>query len=190
MLFGRRNPFHWKEKLRVAVWPRRSWSRSVSYIMKRILRLTASPHAVAAGVAAGVFSAFTPFMGLHVILALVIAWLIAGNLVAAALGTLVGNPVTFPIIWGATWEVGHVTAPGAQPHAAAAGSGMHEIGLGGLLGNLPEIWEPLLKPMTIGAIPLGLFFSLIAYFSVRWLAARFRRERHARIAARAARANA
>lgn len=189
MLFRRKNPIEWKERLRIAVWPRRSWSRSFSYVTMRIMRLTASPHAVAAGVAAGVFSSFTPFMGLHILLAMVIAWLIAGNLVAAALGTFAGNPLTFPIIWGATWEVGHKIAPGtgASADAIAAKTGLMESGLGGLVSDFTAIWEPVLKPMTIGAIPLGLVFSAIAYVGVRWLATRFRENRRARIEAGAAR---
>ena len=63
MLFQRRNPPTRKERLRLLVWPRRSFSRSLRYGGKRILRITASPHAVAAGLAVGVFSAFTPFFG-------------------------------------------------------------------------------------------------------------------------------
>jgi hypothetical protein len=179
----------WKEKVRVAVWPRRSWSRSFSYVTMRIMRLTASPHAIAAGVAAGVFSSFTPFMGLHILLALLIAWVIAGNLVAAALGTLAGNPLTFPLIWGATWNVGHRLVPGSHPHGdrVAENADFLHSGFTGLLSQFSVIWEPVLKPMTIGSIPLGLFFSVLAYFVVRWLATRFRENRRAVLEARAAR---
>ena len=57
---------------------------------------------VAAGVAAGAFTSFTPFMGLHFLFAALFAWAIRGNLLASALGTFVGNPLTFPFIWAAT----------------------------------------------------------------------------------------
>jgi len=188
MLFRRKHPEDWLAKVRTAVWPRRSWSRSIAYVSKRIIRITATPHAIAAGVAAGVFSSFTPFMGLHILLALAIAWLIAGNLAAAALGTFVGNPLTFPLIWASTWEVGNKIAPGAH-HAkpALAETGFFTEGVRGLIVNFQAIWDPVLKPMTIGAIPLGLFFSIISYFAVRWLAVRYRENRRARIAAKAAR---
>jgi uncharacterized protein (DUF2062 family) len=187
MLFRRRHPEAWLAKLRTALWPRRSWSRSIAYVFKRIIRITATPHAIAAGVAAGVFSSFTPFMGLHILLALAIAWLIAGNLAAAALGTFVGNPLTFPLIWASTWEVGHKIAPGAFQAKPSAGEvGLFGDGIGGLLANFQSIWEPVLKPMTIGAIPLGLFFSVITYITVRWLAVRYRESRRERIAAKAA----
>ncbi|WP_346433030.1 DUF2062 domain-containing protein [Breoghania sp.] len=62
MLFQRRTPPHWLEQIRVALWPRHSFARSAKYFGKRVLRLTASPHAVALGFAAGTFASFTPFV--------------------------------------------------------------------------------------------------------------------------------
>ncbi len=100
MLFRRRDPADWREKLRVAVWPRRSWGRSIKYLAKRVLRLTASPHAIAGGIAAGVFASFTPYMGLHFLIAFAVAYIIAGNMVAAAMGTFFGNPLSFPVYLG------------------------------------------------------------------------------------------
>ena len=82
MLFRRRKPATWRNRVREFFWPRKGLGRSVRYLGKRILRLSASPHAVAIGVAAGTFSAFTPFLGLHVILAVALAYALAGNLVA------------------------------------------------------------------------------------------------------------
>ncbi len=74
---------------------------------KRILRITASPHAIAAGVAAGVFTSFTPFMGLHFLVAFVLAFVLRGNMIASALGTFFGNPLSFPLIWAATFSTGN-----------------------------------------------------------------------------------
>ena len=51
MLFRRREPEGVWERFRTALWPRRSFTRSVQYLVKRVLRLTATPHAIAAGVA-------------------------------------------------------------------------------------------------------------------------------------------
>ncbi len=80
MLFRRRKKATWPDRLREFFWPRKGLTRPARYLAKRILRLSASPHAVAAGVAAGTFSAFTPLLGFHVILALALAYLFAGNL--------------------------------------------------------------------------------------------------------------
>ena len=50
MLFRRRTRESLWQRFRVHMWPRRSLSRSLQYFWKRILRLRATPHAIAAGV--------------------------------------------------------------------------------------------------------------------------------------------
>ena len=57
----------------------------------------ASPYAIASGFACGSMVSFTPLLGLHFILAIVFAYIIRGNFVAALLGTIVGNPVPLTI---------------------------------------------------------------------------------------------
>lgn len=166
----------------MAVWPRRSFWRSAQYLTKRVLRLTATPHAIAAGVAAGVFASFTPFVGFHFIIAAIIAWAVAGNVVASAFGTAIGNPLTFPFIWGATLQVGRFIIH--DPHDPT-----DELRLGNMLRHLDfsQLWDPILKPMTVGSIPLGIGFALIFYLLTRSAALAFRKQRRKRLAERARR---
>ncbi len=180
MLFKRRTPIEFWERFRIWFWPRRSFWRSAKYFAKRVLRLRATPHAIAAGVASGVFISFLPIPGFHVVLAAVVAWCFAANVVASAIGTAFGNPLTFPLIWGTTYELGHLILNGGSTVREAPPR------LGALLRNLElsQLWEPLLKPMTIGAIPLGLLFGLVTYFLTRWTVAAFHARRQARLAAR------
>jgi uncharacterized protein (DUF2062 family) len=169
--------------VRTWLWPRRSFSRSLQYFSKRILRLKATPHAVAAGVAAGVFASFFP-VGFHFVIAAVLCWVIAGNLVAAALGAVFfGNPLTFPLLWGASWETGKLMLRDRLP---AHGPPAH---LGAMMKHLSfaQLWEPVLKPMIIGAIPLGLAFGLVFYVVTRWGMTVFREQRRKRLAERAGR---
>lgn len=192
MLFRRKNPAKWQEKFRIAVWPRRSWARSTKYLAKRVLRLTGSPHAIAAGIAAGVFASFTPFMGLHFLLAFVIAYIIAGNFIAAASGTFFGNPLTFPFIWGATLSTGNFILTGSFDGGDSKGimkrlmhSDFWELGLTGVWDLALSIWEPVLKPMSVGAVPLGLFFAVIFYFVTRAAAMAFQIKRRKKLADKA-----
>ena len=106
MLFRRRDAPPIGERLRIFFVPRRSYGRSFKYYGKRVLRLSGSPHAVAAGVAAGAAASCTPFIGFHFILAFVVAVFLRGNMFAAAIGTAVGNPITFPLIWVTTFQIG------------------------------------------------------------------------------------
>jgi uncharacterized protein (DUF2062 family) len=181
MIFRRRKPADRWERFRTFMWPRRSFSRSARYFSKRVLRLTATPHAIAAGVAAGSFASFTPYMGLHFLLAAGLAWALRGNLLASALGTAVGNPLTFPFIWAATYHVGNFILSGRQP------SDIEPMQLGAVFRHLEfsQLWHPLLKPMTVGAIPVGVPVAVGLYFLTRWATAAFQEKRRARLAARA-----
>src|ERR1700752_2487633 len=108
MLFKRRHvPGYW-ERFKLWFWPRVSWRRSVLYYLKRILRLSGTPYAIAMGAAVGVGVAFTPFLGFHLILTFAIAWLLGANMIAGALGSCIGNPLTFPLIWATTYQLGHL----------------------------------------------------------------------------------
>ncbi|MEK1891479.1 MAG: DUF2062 domain-containing protein [Phyllobacterium sp.] len=175
MLFKRRNKPDLRERLRLALWPRRSVGRSLRYFGKRVLRLRATPHAIASGFACGIFAAFIPILGVHIAVALAIAWLIGGNVAAAVIGTTLGNPLILPFIWAATLEVGRFVMTGSLqgeplPHH-----------LGHMLRNLDisVLWGPLIEPMLIGAVPLGLLAAAIVYFPVRWAVAGFQhRRRH------------
>jgi uncharacterized protein (DUF2062 family) len=107
MLFKRREAESFLERMRVHVWPRRTWTRSGRYVVYRLRRLSDTPHAVALGFAIGVFSAFTPFIGTHLVMAMLLAWVIGGSIVGAVLGTFLGNPLTYPLIWYVTYRVGN-----------------------------------------------------------------------------------
>lgn len=158
MLFRRRQPEGLSARLRLWLWPRRSWKRSLSYFKKRVLRLRATPHAIAAGFSAGVFAAFSPILGGHILIALAIAYCISGNMAAAILGTTVANPLTFPMIWAATYEVGRLIIGGG-------GSTIAHKGIGEALASMDfaAMWKPYLEPMLFGSLVLGALGGLIAY---------------------------
>ncbi len=194
MLLKRRTPPTFVENLRVWLWPRRSWFRSGQYVTKRILRLTATPHAVAAGVAAGAFTSFTPFMGLHFIVAAILAWLLRGNLIASALGTFVGNPLTFPFIWAATYKTGHwvlqsnaayENAPALGEASATIFSSMWNFDWTSAQTALSNIWYPVLHPMLIGGMLIGPMVAVGVYFLTRRGALLFRESRRNKLMVKA-----
>ncbi len=169
-MFARRHRRDWRQSARHAIWPRRGWRRTLAYIWKRIVRLSASPHAVAAGVAAGALASFTPFIGLHFLLAFLIAFLIRANMLAAALGTAIGNPLTFPLIWASTYEVGRWILSGGADHIAHPADAMTPAGTGVLAEGLfqagiERLW-PVLKPMLVGSVPLGVLAAVVTYAAV------------------------
>ena len=72
----------------------------------RIARIDGTPYAIASGFACGAAVSFTPFVGLHFIIAGIIAWIVRGNIFTSAIGTAMGNPWTFPFIWAVTYNLG------------------------------------------------------------------------------------
>lgn len=98
MVFKRRTARSLPEWAREMVYPKGGFRRAIQYVMHRMRRLPDQPERVARGFAAGVFISFTPFFGFHFLGSIAIAWALRGNILAALLGTFVGNPVTTPII--------------------------------------------------------------------------------------------
>ena len=128
-MFRRRQPIPFLRPLRGWLWPHIGWRRR-HYLVKRLTRLPGTPHSIAAGFACGVAISFTPFIGLHTLLsAACCALLVRGNYLAAVVGTLVGNPWTFPFIWLVSYQLGHALLGGpavagcASVALAAPGSG-------------------------------------------------------------------
>jgi len=181
MLFGRRDRPAFKERMRIALWPRRSFGRSFSYYKRRVLRLEASPHAVAAGVAAGAFASCTPLVGFHFLLAFALAWVIGGSILAAAIGTAVGNPLTFPLIWLSSYEIGALIL-GRTPGTASPA----ELGLSFdlLTSSFGLVW-PTLKPMLVGGAAMGLVIGPVLYVLTRSAVKVAQKMRAERLAARA-----
>lgn len=89
------------------VYPRGGWKRASHYILHRLRRLPDSPERIARGFFAGVFISFTPLFGFHFIGAALIALAYRGNILAALLGTFVGNPLTTPIMATMSLETGY-----------------------------------------------------------------------------------
>ena len=173
MLFKRREAESLLERMRVHMWPRRSWSRSSRYVVYRLRRLSDTPHAVALGVAAGVFSAITPFIGTHLVMAMLLAWIIGGSIVAAVLGTFLGNPLTYPLIWYVTYQVGNfMLGSEVKPREIDLSGGIFQ-------SSLEQLW-PILKPMTLGCVPVGLLLAALSYVLVKPMVEAYKRRRELR----------
>ena len=61
---------------------------------------------MAIGLAWGASVSVTPLLGLHLIICYAGTWIMRGNLVAATVGTIVGNPWTFPFFFYLDYKIG------------------------------------------------------------------------------------
>jgi uncharacterized protein (DUF2062 family) len=191
-----------KSILRSFTWPKRGFGRVWRYLTLRLVRLKASPHKVALGFAAGAAVSFTPFLGLHFILAVALAFLTRGSLIAALLGTVVGNPLTFPIIFTASYWIGDrmkefaAGGPGKAPdilpggiedtsEAEAAAEALLDISEvvleeGHFRTALESIW-PVFSTILLGSIPLFILAYAVFYFLAKGAILALSRSRNQRI---------
>ncbi|MGR3562847.1 MAG: DUF2062 domain-containing protein [Heliomarina sp.] len=89
------------------LYPRGGWTRAALYVKHRVRRLPDTPERIARGIGAGVFTTFTPFYGMHFIVAAIVAKLCRGNILAALMGTFFGNPLTYVPIGLISLKMGH-----------------------------------------------------------------------------------
>jgi uncharacterized protein (DUF2062 family) len=156
-----------------------------TYVVKRVTRLSGTPHSIAAGAACGVAISFTPFMGFHLISAFLLCMLVRGNYLAAAIGTLVGNPWTLPFILVVSYQLGHALLGGrAEPIES-----LQHWDLATFFAKL----EAVFWPMAVGSLPLGLVAGLVTYFALVRIVGAYQearaRRRQSRRALRAHRAS-
>ena len=183
MLFKRRDKASILENIRIFLWPRRSWARSVNYVLLRVNRLSGSAHAIALGCAVGIFVSYTPIMGFHFLAAATLAYLVGGNLLASALGTFFGNPITFPFIWASAYKFGHWILGNEVDEFRVAG--LLDAFSNGIIHALDNAYEIYIKPMMIGGIPLGFACGFFGYFIIRKIVENYQSRRVELIAARA-----
>ena len=160
-------------------------SRRLKVLLADLLGREESPDRVAAAIALGVGVGFSPFMGIHFVLAIGLAFLFKLNKVDAALGQFVGNPWTLPPVFAAGYALGRVLLRYDRTEVP----------------NLPwdrllhrDFWHaftgPTLRPrlasFLVGTLVLATLIGLAAYLLVRW-ALRIYHRRHPRVAERAAR---
>lgn len=107
MVFKRRDPRPPLRALAEFFYPRGGWTRAFHYVRHRIRRLPDTPERIARGIWAGVFASFTPFYGLHFVIAFVLSRLMRGNALAAIMGTFFGNPLTYVPIGVVALQTGH-----------------------------------------------------------------------------------
>ena len=160
------------------VWPKKGFIRGWIYIAIRILRLRSTDYALAAGLAAGVFTAMTPFLGIHFVIAAGLAWLIRGNIMMSLVGTFAGTPWTFPLFWVGTYSVG--------TWVLGADTADHDISQLDF-ALLMEYPGTVLVSMTLGSLIIGLPIAGLVLLVGYVFAARIRAWLHALRAVRARR---
>jgi len=148
------------------------------------MRVRATPHQLAFGCAIGAFSSVTPFVGLQMALAGLLALLLRANFTAAMLGTFFGNPIVWAVIWPATYATGS--------YMLGVSGGLDQVSLHALFANFWEsvrqlspdmvgaafaiLW-PVVKPMMVGSLPVGIAIAAAFYYATKKAATTYQARR-------------
>lgn len=151
----------WLDHLREWIWPSMGIQAFLRLSEIRIKRYPRNRHRVVLGLAIGIFVSFLPFVGAHLLLVAFLCLLLRGQFIPGVIGTLVGNPWTFPIIWLWTYELGHFILGNKNVAVLPTEFSVTEV-----WSNLAFFWEMYLWPMTVGGVPTGIVAAVVAYYLV------------------------
>ena len=136
---------------------------------QRFVKLRASPHAIAAGMALGLFVGMSPFFGLHVLTAIGLAALFKWSKIGALIGVQITNALTAPFIYPVNYWIG----------AKLAGSSGVKVWPASF--TLSELWhylqqsKQIIMDLTIGGVVLGLPLAVCGYVVTRRIIIVYRR---------------
>ena len=177
-----------------AVYPDGGWRRAFWYVQARLQRLPDTPEKIGRGVWAGVFTTFTPFFGLHFVVAALVAKAMRGNILASLMATFFGNPLTYLPIAVASLGTGRwMLGRGHDPHEIATlGHRFSDAGRDlwhntralftperADWQNLQLFFDDIFLPWMIGGLVPGMITATLVYYAiVPILAAQQKRRRN------------
>ncbi|PTV96237.1 hypothetical protein C8J27_10231 [Rhodobacter aestuarii] len=205
VVFKRRNKRSWQAVLRDSLWPRGGWGRAFTYIRHRLNRLPDPPHRIARGIFIGIFVSFTPLFGIHLIVAAVLAKLFRGNVLASLFATVIGNPLTFPLIALSAIKLGHWMT--WESYDASHAEGLLDIfaqafvdtrhNLIAIFTSAPTQWSGMSEffydiflPYLLGGVVMGTVAGAIGYYIALPLVTAYQKARKLRLKARLAKLKA
>ena len=145
--------------------------RTLRQVWHSIVSLHGSPHDIALGTAIGLIVAFSPTMGIQMVIAAVVATIFGASRAAAIVPVWITNPVTAVPIYGFCYWLGAFFWEG--PPVAEVLQTLKKVTSGFTeyrFYHIIEVFKEFLLlgaeiviPMTIGGLIIGLLAGLFAY---------------------------
>ncbi|HEY1096827.1 MAG TPA: DUF2062 domain-containing protein [Alphaproteobacteria bacterium] len=171
MLFRRRAKKPFWLNVKHGIKPEKGWKRVAQYFIYRLKRRPGSPEFIAKGFAFGVAINYWPILFTHLIFGFLLCRVFRGDLLAMFIGTLLGNPWTFAIVYPLSYKLGKVFLGMRPMHSASTLDSAEEV-----FARIWPIeswesfvvaWHDIIVPMMIGGVLLALPSAFIAYFLTR-----------------------
>ncbi|HZN08515.1 MAG TPA: DUF2062 domain-containing protein [Pyrinomonadaceae bacterium] len=149
---------------------------------RRLLAIDDPPERTALAFTIGIFIAFSPFLGLHTIMATVIAFAFRFNKVAIYTGTFINNPfLTLVPIIIASYAVGAFVL-GRPLHIPDEGIELlkdpHLFSRDYYRRLFVQSWNNIVWPFSVGGMILSVVCSLVAYPLTLWALRKHRLRRN------------
>jgi uncharacterized protein (DUF2062 family) len=149
---------------------------------RRLLAIDDPPERTALAFSIGIFIAFSPFLGLHTIMATVIAFAFRFNKVAIYTGTFINNPfLTLVPIIIASYAVGAFML-GRPLHIPDEGIELlknpHLFSRDYYRRLFLQSWNNIVWPFSVGGMILSVVCSLLAYPLTLWALRKHRLRRN------------
>ena len=127
--------------------------------LRQVLAVKEPPRKIAAAFAVGVFIGMSPFLGIHTLLGLALAWQLKLNKFVTLIGVYVTNPWTIvPIYSFGTWVGAKVMG---LDNIIPAIDWSHITFLGFI-----DNFRPLLVPFVVGSLLVGSVAAVISYMTI------------------------
>ena len=141
------------------------------YIQDRfrgLLKLDDPPHKLALAFALGVFIAFSPTIGLHMVSCLAFGWMFRLNKLVIITASFINNPWTIVPLYGfCVWFGMKITGDDiAVPQIA-----WNEL----TFSSSYLVLKPYLWSFVAGTLLLGVIAAFLSYFLFYWVVVRYRR---------------
>jgi len=131
----------------------------IQHFITRFKQLNGDPHYVALGMAIGVFISVTPTIPFHTVIALALAFILRGSKAAAVIGVWFSNPLTIPLFYKGSYDVGMSILGNSAPFNIEYES----------ISELLKLGADVTIAMITGGVILGILPGIVAYFVTRRL---------------------
>jgi uncharacterized protein (DUF2062 family) len=155
--------------------------------MERVLQLHDTPESVARGVAVGTFVAITPTVGIHMVLAASIAYVLGVNRLAAVAAVWLTNPLTLLPIYWLDYVIGRwilsdlfgvalvpVTVERFREMLRPLSDASFWEAIFDSLEGLAKLGAQVAVPMFLGGFVLGVLLAIPAYYVALYAVRRYR----------------
>jgi len=153
-------------------------------LLRSLLMLDDTEHAIAMGTAIGVFFGLTPTVGIQMIMVMILSALTRRffrfNVMAALMAVYVSNPITIVPIYWALYKAGSVFVGGEVSRSQFAAILEY--------GSFSEWWNTVIElfislgqPLLIGTAMIAIPGGILTYPLMRWLLNWFRGDADAQV---------